>query len=64
MYMLTRCVPEPQAAWLRAVLALGVSGLPKACIGSGRATVNGFISPTSLAEAILTLIWLQNFVNI
>jgi hypothetical protein len=36
----------------------------KACIGSGRQIFDGLISPTSLAETILTLIWVQNFVNI
>jgi hypothetical protein len=36
----------------------------KACIGSGRQIFDGLSSPTSLAETILTLIWVQNFVNI
>ena len=36
----------------------------KAFIGSGRAIVNGLISATSLAETILTLVRVQNFVNI
>jgi hypothetical protein len=36
----------------------------KACIGSGREIFNGLVSLTFLAETILTLIWVQNFVNI
>ena len=36
----------------------------KACIGSGRQIFDGPSSPTSLAETILTLLWVQNFINI
>jgi hypothetical protein len=36
----------------------------KACSGSGRELFNGLISPTSLAETMLTLVRVQDFVNI
>ena len=55
--------PVARKPGFRAVLALAFLVFKSLHRLRTIATVNGPISPTSLAEAILTLIW-QNFVNI